>query len=579
MRPLRRALSAATAAALALSLVACSDDAAPRADAKPDSVQNAAVGQVFQPSDRKGGTLRFGHSSVWDSLDPADTYYGYSWNFARNYGRALTQFNPAPGAKATEVIPDLAESLGRPSTDLQTWTYTLKKGVKFEDGTPVTSRDVKYAVERSLDKETFPNGPTYLNDVLDTTGYVSPYKEMDPNKAGLRSIETPDDSTIVFRLRRPFAGFDQLAMLPATIPVPRAKDTGKSYRDHVVSTGPYMFETVAATGFTMVRNPHWESTADPTRKALPERIEVALNVPADDLDGRLISGDLHVAVEGSGVGAQAQERIQRDPALTARSDRFLSARLWYAAVNPDVIPNLECRKAIEYAVDKSAYQRAYGGPDGGEIATSMLPPVIPGHQKLDLYPSGPGSTGDLDKARQALQACGQPAGFATTIAYREGRSKEQAAAESLQQSLSRVGIQATPRGFPQGDYFRLYAGNPAFAKANNLGLLVTGWAADWPDGYAFLSQIVDSRVVREAGNTNLSVKVPAVDALIDQALNERDKAKRDALWGQVDRTVMEQAVTVPGVYARGLLFRPPNLTNVFVTDAFQMYDYASLGVQ
>ena len=231
----------------------------------------AAVGKVFNPSDVKGGTLRMAHGSDWDSLDPADTYYGYSWDFIRLYGRSLVMFAPKPGPDGNQLVPDLAESLGTPSADAKTWTYKIKSGIKFEDGTPVTSKDVKYAVERSLDKETFPQGPTYFNDFLDLQGYTSPYKDPDPEKLGLKAIETPDDQTIIFKLKQPFSGFDYFAMLPATIPVPRDKDTGTKYKEHPISTGPYMFETNnLGKNFTLVRNPNWDPATDPNRKALPD---------------------------------------------------------------------------------------------------------------------------------------------------------------------------------------------------------------------------------------------------------------------------------------------------------------------
>jgi peptide/nickel transport system substrate-binding protein len=191
--------------------------------------QAADANGVHNPSDATGGTLRMANQGDWDSLDPADTYYAYSWNFARLYGRSLVMFKSAPGKDGATLVPDLAESLGKPSDNAKTWTYTLRKGVKFEDGTPVTSKDVKYAVERSLDKKTFPNGPTYFNDFLDLQGYTTPYEDTDPNKLGLKAIETPDDKTIVFKLVKPFSGFDYFAQLPSTIPVPQAKDTGTKY--------------------------------------------------------------------------------------------------------------------------------------------------------------------------------------------------------------------------------------------------------------------------------------------------------------------------------------------------------------
>ncbi|GAA4871370.1 ABC transporter substrate-binding protein [Pseudonocardia benzenivorans] len=570
---------AAVGAVTALVLAACGGGTSGGSSGS-GSGGGTGDGSIHNPSDAKGGTLRYANSGDWDSLDPADTYYAYSWNFVRLYGRALVMFKSAPGADGATLVPDLAESLGKSSDGGKTWTYTLRKGVKFEDGTPVTSKDVKYAVERSLDKTTFPNGPTYFNDFLDLQGYTSPYEDPSPDKLGLKAIETPDDSTIVFHLNKPFSGFDYFAQLPATIPVPPAKDTGTKYKEHVVSSGPYMFQTNdLGKSFTMVRNPNWDPATDPNRKALPDQIEVALNVNSDDIDNRLISGDLDVAIEGSGVGPSAQGRILADQNLKANTDSSLQARIWFTVLNADVAPldNVHCRRAVMYAADKTGYQRAYGGATGGEIATNLMPPVIPGAQQFDTYPT-PGNAGDIAKAKDELAQCGQPNGFTTSISYRAERPKEKATAETLQQSLAKAGINLEIKPYPLADYLKLYAGKPDYAKANNLGLMVYGWGADWPDGYGFLSQIVDSRTIRPTGgNSNLGVRDPAVDAIIDQAVNEQDTAKRQQDWVDVDKKVMDDAYMLPGIWAKGLLYRPPNLTNVFITNGFQMYDYLALG--
>jgi peptide/nickel transport system substrate-binding protein len=334
--------------------------------------------------------------------------------------------------------------------------------------------------------------------------------------------------------------------------------------------------------FSLKRNPNWDQATDPNRKALPDRYEVALNVNADDIDNRLLSGDLDLDVVGTGVQPAALGRVVGDPALKAQTDNPVLARLWYTSINPTVAPldNIECRKAIEFAADKTGYQTAYGGPlAGGDIATTLLPPMIPGYQKFDLYPAGPDGTGDVEKAKAALTACGQPNGFETNMGYRAERPKEKATAESLQQSLARVGIKLTLKPFPQGDYFSQYAGNPPYVKANKLGLVTNGWGADWNDGFGFLSQIVDSRVIRETGgSSNTSVRIPEVDQMLDTAIAETDQAKRDALWGPIDKRVMEEAVILPGVYAKSLIIRPKRLSNVFISEAYNMYDYLSLGV-
>lgn len=544
---------------------------------------NAGVGKVFNASDQKGGTLRFANSGDWDSLDPADTYYGFSWNFIRNYGRSLTVFKSAPGSGGAVVVPDLAESLGKPSDNAKTWTYKIRKGVKFEDGSVVTSKDVKYAVERSLDKTVFPDGPTYFNDFLDLQGYTTPYKDTDPNKLGLKAIETPDDQTIIFHLKKPFSGFDYFAQLPSTMPVPRAKDNGSKYKQHVVSTGPYMFQTNnLGKNFTMVRNPNYDPATDPDsgRKPLVEKMEVALNVNSDDIDSRLLAGDLDVSIEGTGVGAATQGKVLSDPAIKAKADSAANARLWFTVLNTDVAPldNVHCRKAVLYAADKTGYQRAYGGSVGGDIATNLMPPLIPGFKKIDLYEATSKPDGDTTKAKNELKQCGQPSGFSTNISYRVERPKEKATAEALQASLARVGIKLTIKGYPKGDYAALYAGKPDYSKANKLGLKIYGWGADWPDGFGFLDQIVDSRIIRPTGgNTNLGIKVPAADALLDKALQTTEKTAREKIWGQIDQVVMENASVLPGIWSKGLLYRPPNLTNVFVNDAFGMYDYTVLG--
>ena len=544
---------------------------------------NAASTSIVNPSDKKGGTLKFANEGDWDTLDPGETYYAYSWNFARLYGRSLMMFKSAPGKEGNQLVPDLAEAPGQASDNAKTWTYKLRKGVKFDDGTEATSADVKYAVLRSTDKQTFPNGPAYWDGMLNLpSGYKGPYKT--PNMNTDSAIETPDKYTIVFHMKQPFAAFDYLAQQPNTMPVPKDKDTGAKYRNSVVSTGPYKFADLQpGKSFNLVRNDQWDPATDPNRKALPDRIEVSLNVNADDIDNRIISGDLDVAVTALGVQPAAQSRVLTDPTLKENADNPLGVRLWYTSINPTVPPfnNIECRKAVEYAMDHTSYQTAYGGQfAGGDLATTILPPSIPGYSKFDLFPDGTDHKGDLDAAKKSLEACGQPNGFETNIAYRAERPKEKATAEAFQQALGRVGIKLTLKPYPQGDYFAQYAGLPPYVVKNKLGLALNGWAADWPDGFGFLSQIVDSRVIRATGgSSNTSVRIPEVDKMLDSALTELNTDKRNQMWGEIDKRVMQDAVIYPGIYSKSLLVRSKNGTNIFVTDAYGEYDYLGMGAQ
>jgi peptide/nickel transport system substrate-binding protein len=577
---------AVAAATLALALTgACASSKTTPSTSSSKPAFNAALNAVYNPSDKKGGTITMAISQDWDSVDTGDTYYGLSWNLVRLYSRSLVMFNPVPGPGGNMLVPDLADSLGAQSDGGKTWTYHLRAGVKFQDGTPITSKDVKYAELRSFDKTVLVNGPTYMNDWLNwPAGYTGPYKQ--PNVNTDQAISTPDDRTIVFHLKRPYAGFDFFAMLPSSAPVPQAADQGTNggvnYKKHVVSSGPYEFQSYqAGKGFTLVRNPKWDPATDPHRKALPDKYDIKLGVDATDIDNQLLAGTIQVDLAGTGVQTATLPQVLNNPTNKVNADNPHSLRLWYTSINPTVAPfdNIDCRKAVMYAADKTAYQNAYGGPlAGGDIATSLMPPFIPGYQKTDEFPDGADHTGDLTKAKAALAACGKPNGFSTNMAYRSDRPKEKATAEALQQSLKRVGINLTLKGYPTGDYFSIDVGKPSFLVANNLGLATNGWAADWNDGFGFLQQIVDGRVIRPSGgSSNLSVNFPAINTMIDQAEVETDTNKRNQDWAAIDKAVMDQAVMLPGVWAKAVTIRGKGLTNVFVNVAFGQYDYLSLG--
>ena len=243
--------------------------------------------------------------------------------------------------------------------------------------------------------------------MLDLPGYKGPYKAQ-PDKLAYRRSTTPDDQTIVFHLKKPFGGFDYFAQLPSTMPVPQAKDTGAKYKEHVVSTGPYMFETnEPGKSFTLVRNPNWDQATDPNRKALPDRFEVSLNVNADDIDNRMISGDLDVDIAGTGVQPAALGRVLADPTLKAQHRQPRWPR-------GSGTPSINARRSRRWTTSTAArpcstpptatgYQRAYGGDAGGDIATNLLPPLIPGCREVRPLPA-PDNKGDLAKAKDELTA-------------------------------------------------------------------------------------------------------------------------------------------------------------------------------
>jgi peptide/nickel transport system substrate-binding protein len=584
--------AAAGAAIVTLALAACggssssgsgSTSSGSSASSGGAAAFNAAVTQVVNASDATGGTLKFVHPDDWDSPDPGNTYYAWSWDFSRLYARTLMTFKDAPGTDGLQLVPDLAQAPGQASADGLTWTYKLRSGLKFSDGTAITSKDVKYAVERTYATDVLSNGPTYFHDHLIGSDYTGPYKDTTPGKLGLKGIETPDDSTVVFKLNKPFSEFDFLATLSQVAPVPQAKDTGAKYLTSIVSSGPYKIDSYEpGKAMKLSKNPNWSASTDPNRKQLVDNIEVTLKVEANDLDSRLLAGDADIAPDGTGVQAAAKAKILTDPKLKANSDNPLTGFLRYVAINTTQAPldNADCRKAVIYAADHQALQTAYGGPTSGDIATTVLPPNVLGYSKADSYGLLTSPAGDTAKAKAALTACGHPDGFSTVITARANRPKEVAGATALQQSLAKVGIKTTIQTYPSGQYFANFAGSTAFDKQHGVGLMFMGWGADWPSGYGFLQQIVDGRAIKASGNSNLSqLNDPAVNKLFDDSTTVTDVTARNKIWSQVDQAVMADAAILPIVYDKALLYRNPEVTNVFVEPAYGMYSYSAMGIK
>ncbi len=175
-----------------------------------------------------------------------------------------------PGRCGLQVVPDLATAPGVVSDNGLTWTYHIKPNVKFEDGTTVTSADVKYAVERTFARSVLPLGPSYYPLLLggNAKTYPGPYTDRSKNIMGLTAVSTPNATTVVFHLAHPFADFNYVAAIPQSAPVPPNKDTGANYQLHPMSTGPYKFQSYQLNKtLTLVPNTFMEPGHRPERQA------------------------------------------------------------------------------------------------------------------------------------------------------------------------------------------------------------------------------------------------------------------------------------------------------------------------
>jgi peptide/nickel transport system substrate-binding protein len=217
---------------------------------------------------------------------------------------------------------------------------------------------------------------------------------------------------------------------------------------------------------------------------------------------------------------------------------------------------------------------------GGQIANTVIPPIFPGYQKIDLYNALSMPNGDDTAAKAQLVLCGQPHGFTTGMAYRSDRPTDVAAAQALQAALATVGIKVTLDGYPTGTYYSNYAGVPAFMKVHNIGIALGGWGADWPDGFGFLYDITDGATIVPAGNTNIEeLNNPTINSMFNTAADDMNTASATAIYAAIDKDVMAQAVILPIVYQKVLLYRNPDVTNVYMDQYYGMYNYAVLGLK
>lgn len=583
-RSSRRRLAAGTVFTVAalLSTAACGGSDSGGGTAKAPGF-NAAVNKVASASDKAGGTLKFIGTQDADSWDPQRGYYGFVWDFDRYFARQLITYAPQAGTKSTTLVPDMATSTAKITDGGKTYTYTLKDGIKWEDGTAVTSKDVKYGIERIWAQDVISGGPVYLQQVLDPKGeYKGPYKDTSADKLGLKAVDTPDDKTIVFHLPKPNSDFEQMLAMPTGTPVKASKDTAAKYGLKPFSNGPYKFQSYTPNkSLVLVRNKYWKASTDTVRKALPDKITVTLTTNADDMDKRLINGDYDLDINATGVGQAARSEVLTKNKANADNPNtgFIRYAVFPTTVKP--LDNIHCRKAVIYGADHKSLQTARGGPQaGGAVAPNMLPLAIKGADgSYDPYDVLKDTSGNVTKAKEELKACGKPNGFKTTIAVRNNKPIEVATAESLQASLKKVGIVVDIDEF-DGAQTSGIIGSPKTVKSKGYGIIIMGWGADFPTGQGFLQPLVDSRFTLQSGNNNFAeINDKSIDGLFDKALVETDANKAGEYYKQINEKVSEGAYYLPFTFEKNIIWRSSRLTNVYTADSYNgRYDYSALGV-
>ncbi|MEU3569735.1 ABC transporter substrate-binding protein [Kitasatospora sp. NPDC036755] len=569
------ALAAALAATLTLGLGACSNDKSDSgSDAAPADSKGpgAASGSIIGGTPAKGGTLNILTNQDFAHLDPARNWVVPHMDFGtRLIYRTLTTFKSEPGAAGSEIVPDLATDLGKSSEGGKVWTFTLKDGLKYEDGSPIKSADIKYNVERSFSPD-LTGGPDYAIQYLaDGENYKGPL-----NGEHLSSIETPDDKTIVFHLKRPVAEFSDTVTLPTFAPVPQSQEKGTQYDARPFSSGPYKIETYdRGKQLVLVRNDNWDPATDTVRKAYPDKVVVTQGIKGGQADDRIIASD------GADANAINMPWMQHETVAKVLPKADVKARMvaeqtgctdmLYLNTAKAPFDDPKVREAMMWAVDRDAQVTAFGGPAMTDAATSFLPPSLTGGVKSD--PLKIPVNGDQEKAKKMLQEAGK-SDLKVSLTVSTG---DKTRAEAIQQSLSKAGVQVTVNTVD------------ASAFADTVGdiknapeLTLNGWCPDYPSGATFLPFLFDGRTIKEKGNQgNYSqFKDQATMDRMDQiaAMTNVDEANK--AWKQLDEDLMKKAPAVPLLWQRRPLLVGTNVAGAFGNSGFAgMIDLATVGLK
>ncbi|KNE83862.1 MULTISPECIES: ABC transporter substrate-binding protein [Streptomyces] len=566
------ALAASLATSLVLGLGACSTGNDSGGETSDDGRGPGATG-VIGGTPKKGGTLTVLSNQDFSHLDPARNWVMPNMDFGvRLLYRTLTTFRAAPGAEGSEIVPDLATDLGRPSEGGKVWTFTLKKGLKYEDGSPVKAQDIKYNVERSFSPD-LTGGPDYAQQYLaDTEGYQGPLKGKH-----LKSIEVPDDHTLVFHLKRPVAEFSYTVTLPTFSPVPESREKGVQYDLRPFSSGPYKIARYdRGKQMVLVRNKHWDPDTDSVRKAYPDKIVVKMGFKGGQIDDRIIASQ--------GADASAVEWADMQPASVSKvlsnkeTKKRLTAELTGCTdmlhLNTSRAPfdDPKVREAMQYAVDKDGQMTANGGPALNEVATAYLPPSLTGGNKSDVLRVEPG--GDPAKAKKLLAEAGKPKGFKTTLTVSTG---DKSRAEALQESLSRSGIEVKIQAVDPSVYYDTIGDTK-----NAPDMAISGWCPDYPSGSTFLPFIFDGRTIKEKGNQGNYAQFRDEEVMkrMDEIADMGDPTKANKAWIELDAQIMAKSPSVPLLWERKPLLAGSNIAGAFGHPMWTgQFDYAVIGLK
>lgn len=510
--------------------------------------------------EESGGTVTYlGVAGQWESTDPAAVYYGNELaSLRRLVYRGLLAF-PISDDPDAAPVPDLATDTGTTEDGGLTWTFTIKDGATWEDGSPITGQDFVYGLSRSFD-ETLVNGTgvgitylaTYAPSVVEA-GYTGPFTSSPEAQAVFDEHFYADGQTVTYTFDVAWADFPlSAASLFVTDPYQESFDDGSTLWE-INSSGPYMMEEDefdSATGATFVRNPEYDPATDSpeVRQALPDEFRFEFVADSDVLFQRLLAdaGDDQAAFTDANIPATFYSEITGD--VEDRTVKSVSPYTRFLQINSLVLTDPVIRRALSLATDKAGVLQAYGGDNYGVVSNSIMSQGLAGYQDNTVFSQDP-DEGDPEAAAAMLAENGTP-NPEITLAYAVSPTNE-TIVPVLQQSWEAAGFVVSL--YPiSPDATPGYYGQMADRDKNGqkVDVFFAGWGADWPSASTVVAPILRSNpegVQYGVGFNYGFYSNPEVDALIDEALAQTDAAAAAALFAEADSVAAADGAYVPMV--------------------------------
>ena len=519
-----------------------------------------------------GGTITYlTNSEGWTHADPQRNYTGLhiAW-FGSYMHRTLTAYDRKPGAEGSAVVPDLATDTGRASNDNKTWEFTLRDGVTFEDGTPITCEDVKYGVSRTFATDVITDGPTYAISMLaGTENYKGPYNtDTDNDVAAFDKAVTcsEDKKTITFNLKRSVGDFNYTVTYLSFSPVPKAADTGDGYDLKPVSSGPYKIQSYSKTdSMVLVRNDKWNKSSDPLRaeRAFPDKIVVKFGQAEEVRDQIIMTDKDKYAVSLDAVLPTNQSAIFNADGTPKdeykdRAINVYDPYVRYAAVNVSKLNCLPVRQAIYYAKDfQGLITLAGGAAFNGDPADGVIKPLM----GLDYAKTGYAADdkdwkpeGNVEKAtalmEQAKTECPDIYARATDpkrgIVYDIADSETNKKGSAIWiESLAKAGIVIKFNFIEPGQYYSV-----VLDPSKQGDLSAAGWGPDWANASTVIPELFTEGAGFPLSQNWVDPEYAAFKARSDKNLAEPDRVKQGKEWAALNKFAMDRMWTIPGTFSK-----------------------------